>query len=162
MPVEGEIEGDTLRLVTFPLGDECYGVDINLVQEVQPLTEQTWSGVPCTPEFIAGVVNIRGHIYSVIDIARFLGLARRPLPETSHVLLVRGGDQRAEGELELCILTDDMPQVVNIGLRIVRPASKSTAGQAHEYVRGVTDDMLIILDLERLLSDPNIIIHEDV
>ncbi len=161
---EEAAEGETLHLVTFPLGEERYGVEVTLVQEVQPVESQTWSPVPCTPDFIVGAVNIRGRIYSMMDVARFLGLPRRPRSETAHVLLVRGGDQGegGEGEVELSILADDVPQVASVPLAEVQPSSATVSTQVQEYVRGVTDDMLIILDVERLLSDPGIIVHKEV
>ncbi len=162
LPTEEAAEGDTLHLVTFPLGKERYGVEVTLVQEVQPLESQTWSLVPCTPDFIVGAVNIRGRIYSVMDMARFLGLPQRPPSEAAHVLLVQGGVQGDEGGMELGILADDVPQVITVSLAEVQPSSATVSTQAQEYVRGVTDDMLIILGLERLLSDPRIIVHEEV
>ncbi len=161
LPTEEAAEGETLHLLTFPLGEERYGVDIALVQEVQPLESQTWSLVPCTSDFIVGAVNIRGRIYSVMDMARFLGLPQRPPSEAAHVLLVQGGVQGDEGGMELGILADDVPQVITVSLAEVQPSSATVSTQAQEYVRGVTDDMLIILDLERLLSDPRIIVHEE-
>jgi purine-binding chemotaxis protein CheW len=161
LPPAEAVEGEVLRLVTFPLAEERYGVELTLLQEVQPLKRQTWSPVPCAPGFIVGAVNIRGRIYSVMDIGRFLGLPSRPLSETAHVLLVQGGDRWGEGEMELGILADDMPQVANVPLAQVQPPT-TISNQAREYVRGVTGDMLIILDPERLLSDPGIIVHEEL
>ena len=161
-PAEEEVEGETLRLVAFSLKEERYGVEITLVHEIQPLDSRTWSRVPCTPGFIVGAVNIRGRIYSVMDIGRFLGLPSRPLSETAHVLLVRGGDREVEEGMELSILADDLPQVVNVPLAEVQPPSATISNQAQKYVRGVTADMLIILDLERLLSEPGIRVHEEV
>jgi purine-binding chemotaxis protein CheW len=160
-PVKEEVESETLHLVTFSLGKERYGVEITLVQGIQPLERQTWAYVPCTPSFIVGAVNIRGRIYSVMDISRFLGLPPRPLSETAHVLLARNGGQGAEGEIELGILADDLPQVANVPLAEVQPSSATISNPAQKYVRGVTTDMLIILHLERLLSDPAIIVHEE-
>jgi len=160
LPTEVEVEGETLHLVTFSLGEERYGVEIALVQGIHPLESQPWSRVPCTPGFIVGAVNIRGRIYSVMDIGRFLGLPPRPLSETAHVLLARSGEQGAVGEMELGILADDLPQVANVPLAEVQPSSAAISNPAQKYVRGVTADMLIILHLGRLLSDPAIIVHE--
>lgn len=161
-PTEEAAEGETLRLVTFPLGEERYGLEITLVQEVQPLGPQIWSHVPCTPEFIVGAANIRGRIHSVMDIGRFLGLSSRPLSETAHVLLVRVEDQGGEGEMEVSILADDMPQVAVVPLTDVQPPSATVSPQAQEFVRGVTEDMLIVLNLERLLSHSGIVVNEEV
>jgi len=157
LPTEEAAEGETLRVVAFPLGEERYGIEITMVREIQPLEPHIWSRVPCTPNFIVGAVNIRGRVYSVMDAGRFLGLPSRPLSETSHVLLVRG-----EGDMELCILADDIPQVASVPLAEVQPASATVSSRAQEYVRGVTSDMLIILNLPRLLSNPGIIVHEEV
>jgi purine-binding chemotaxis protein CheW len=156
-PTEEAAESETLHVVAFPLGEERYGIEVTMVQEVQPLEPHIWSRVPCTPHFIVGAVNIRGRVYSVMDAGRFLGLPSRSLSETGHVLLVRG-----EEGMELGILADDIPQVARVPLAEVQPASATVSSRAQEYVRGVTNDMLIILNLPRLLSDPGIIVHEEV
>jgi purine-binding chemotaxis protein CheW len=160
-PLAGEEgEGELLRLLAFPLGNERYAVEIDLVQEVQPLKPKLWSPVPCTPPFIVGAVNIRGRIYSVMDIARFLGLSSRPLSETAHILLVRS--EKQDGELELCILSDALPKVTSIHPAALQSPSNTVTNQIQDLIRGVTDDMLVILDLERLLLDPRIIVHDEV
>jgi len=155
-------EENTLHLLVFTLGHESYGIDIELVREVQPLDGQTWSRVPCTPGFIVGAANIRGHIHSVMNIANFLGLPPRPLAETAHVLLVKGGRAGDEGQMELCIVADDMPEVRDIPRSSVKSAGGTISGRVLPFVRGVTPDMLLVLDLERLLSDPEIVIHDEL
>ena len=161
LPAE-ESESETLHLVTFSLGEERYGVEITRVQEIQPLVSHTWSPVPCTPDFIVGAINIRGHVYSMMDMGRFLGLPSRPLPETAHVLLVWDEGRGGKEGMELSILTDDLPQVISVPLSKIRPPSAAISAQAQKYIRGVMADLLIVLDLKRLLSDPDIIIHEEV
>ncbi len=157
---EGDLmEGEVLSAMAFPLGDEQYGIEINLVQEIQPFQNQFWSRVPSTPEFIVGAVNIRGRIYSVMDVGRFLGLPNRPVSENAHVILVKGG---INDKMELCILADDVPQVTRIPLTEVRTNETAASTQEKEYIRGITSDMLIMLNLEKLLLDPKIIIHEEV
>ena len=158
---EGDEEG-ILRLITLPLGEERYGVEIDLVQEIQPLKEGTWSRVPSTPDFIVGAVNIRGRIYSVMDLGRFLDLPHRPLSETAHVLLIRGRDKRTDAEMELCVLADDVPEVANIPITEMQTRQTTVSDQAREYVRGVTSDMLVILDLKRLLMDPGIVVNDEL
>lgn len=156
---EGEM-GETLSLMTFPLGEERYAVEIGMVKEIQPLLNRTWSRVPSTPDFIMGAVNLRGRIYSVMDVARFLGLPLRPVTEKTHVLLVQGVGRETDHEMELCILADDLPEVANIPLTEMETRQSTVSDQTREYVRGVTGDMLIILDLGRLLRDPGIVVNE--
>ena len=162
VPKESEVEGDVLHLVRFNLGEECYAVEIALVREVQTLEVETWSRVPCTPGFIVGAVNIRGRVYSIMDVGSFLGLPDRPISETACVLLVRSGSQGSDGEMELSILVDAMPTVVSISIDAIQPPQTIISPRAQEYVRGVTDEMLVILDLERLLSDSGIIVYDEV
>ncbi|MBC8509394.1 MAG: chemotaxis protein CheW [Anaerolineales bacterium] len=162
LPSEEITSAESLQLLTFPLGDERYGVYIDLVQDVRPLSQQNWSLVPCTPNFIVGAINIRGRIYSLMDVAHFTGLPSRSFTETTHVLLLRSRDHDMEDAMELSILADDIPQVVNIPFSAVESASVTLSTRMQEYVRGVTKDMLIILDLARLLSDPGIIVHQEV
>jgi chemotaxis signal transduction protein len=78
------------------------------------------------------------------------------------VLLVQGGSLGGEGAVELSILTDDMPEVAVVPLAEVQPPSATVSAEAQEFVRGVTEDMLIILKLERLLSHPGIFVNEEV
>jgi purine-binding chemotaxis protein CheW len=160
-PKEDFAEGETLYLQSFLLGKERYGVDIELIRETQPLRGQKWAAVPCTPDFITGAVNIRGRIYPMMDLARYLGLPLRPLSETAHVLIVRGVN--GEGEvMELALLTDELPQAIRVSRSEVKASTVTISARAQEFIRGITDDMLIVLDLKRLLSDPGIIVHEEV
>jgi purine-binding chemotaxis protein CheW len=160
-PAQDLPASESLHLVTFPLGQEWYGIGITLVREIQPLTKRTWSSVPCTPGFVVGAVNIRGRIYSMIDVARFLGLPARQLAETAHVLLVQGRDWEGK-EIDLGILADDVPQAIHLPRADVQPPAATISARAQDYVRGVTPDMLIVLNLERLLSDPGIVVQEEV
>lgn len=161
LPKEDIDEGETLYLQSFLLGKERYGVDIKLIQETQPLGSQKWAAVPCTPDFIKGAVNIRGRIYPIMDVARFFGLPARPLSKTAHVLLVRGVN--SEGEvMEISLLADELPQAVRFSQNDVKASTVTISARAQEFIRGITNDMLIILDLNRLLSDPALIVHEEV
>jgi purine-binding chemotaxis protein CheW len=151
---------DLLHLMAFPMGDERYAVDINMVLEIQPLGIKTT--VPCTPAFVIGVVNIRGQIFSLVDLARFIGLPKRPDPPSPHMLLVKGSENGPAARMELCILTDGVPEVVLLPVRELHVGSATVSAKAQEYVKGVTNDMLTVLDLERILADPGLVIHEEV
>ena len=62
---------ETLELVTFHLGGESIGLPSALVYETQPLRIFQWASVPCAPPFILGILNLRGHLFSIMDLARF-------------------------------------------------------------------------------------------
>jgi purine-binding chemotaxis protein CheW len=149
---------DIFHALSFMIGEERYAVDIQRVREVHPLTRL--SRVPCTPDFVIGAVNIRGYIYSVVDIVRFMGLSSSELPESVYILLVQGNITYEQEPVETCIIAHNVPQVVSIALNDIQPPSTTISGEAQMYVRGVLDDMTIILDLERILDDPKLVVDE--
>ncbi len=161
-PAQEEEEKEGLDLLTFRLGEECYGVDILLVQEVLPLAKESWTRIPCTPDFVVGAMNLRGRICSVLDVGRLLGLAAREPSDKAHVLMVLAEPEQQGGEPSAVgILADGLPRVRRVTAGEVKSPPESKRGRGTEYVRGFTGDLLIILDLRRLLSDPRIIVDEE-
>ncbi len=160
LPVGQADAGETMELAAFRLGAERFGVPTAMVCEVQPLSVLKWTRVPGAPDFIAGIVNLRGRIYSIMDLARFWGLPARALSGQAHILLVRGGVCEDGLEMALTLLSDDLPAIVKIPANRLMPPPAMASQQAQAFVMGVTDDMLVALDLRRLLSDPSLIVSE--
>ncbi|NPV86996.1 MAG: chemotaxis protein CheW [Anaerolineae bacterium] len=142
-----------LEVVAFRLGAEHYAVPAHLAQETQPLCAHHWCRVPAVPPFITGILNLRGRIISIFHLAAFHGLPAHPPTPSAHVLLVRGGE-----EMELALLSDDTPRLLTIDPHTLQPPP---AAPARPYLRGVTQDMLILLDLEQLLADPRLVVDDD-
>jgi purine-binding chemotaxis protein CheW len=141
-------------LLEFRLAQERYAVESRYVQEVHPLKDLT--PLPCTPPFVVGVVNVRGRIVSVLDLKKILELPEKGLTDLHRVILVRGED------FEVGILAD-----VIVGVRFVlentlQPSLPTLTGLRAEYLKGVTAERLIILDLKRILADPKIIVNDEV
>jgi purine-binding chemotaxis protein CheW len=145
--------GESISLVVFTLANETYGIATEYVREVQPLRDVT--PVPCTPDFVAGVINIRGSIYSVIDIRSFFDVPKREIGDSTKVILVSAAG------LEIGILADDVKGATSILLSDIKPALAAHGVAKEEYIQGVTKEMLTILNLEPLLRDERIIIHEE-
>jgi purine-binding chemotaxis protein CheW len=141
-------------VLEFRLAQERYAVESQYVQEVHPLKELT--PLPCTPPFVIGVVNVRGRIVPVLDLKKFLELPEKGLTDLHRIILVRGED------FEVGILAD-----VIVGVRFVlentlQPSLPTLTGLRAEYLKGVTAERLIILDLKRILADPKIIVNDEV
>ena len=149
-----ERASETRQLVVFSLANERYGIDTAYVHEVQAVVNM--SAVPCTPSFVVGVINIRGAIYSVIDIREFFGLAKREITSDSRVILVQAAD------LDVGILADDVEGALNIPLKSIQTSLASQVSGKDEYIEGVTRDMLIVLNIETLLSDERIIVNQEI
>lgn len=160
LPEKKADSGETLEVLMFHLGTEYIGIPTEGVHEIQPLSAHHWSRVPCAPDFIVGIVNLRSRIYSIMDLAVFWGLPPRPLSEKAHILLVRGGHGNGHQEMALTLLTDDLDKVCRLRLDDLNPTPPTVSAKAQAHVRGITADMMMVLDLESLLSDPNIIVCE--
>jgi purine-binding chemotaxis protein CheW len=152
--------GESLEVLGFHLGTEYLGIPTEGVHEIQPLSAHHWSRVPCAPDFIVGIVNLRSRIYSIMDLAVFWGLPPRLPSEEAHILLVRGGHNGTHQETELTLLTDDLDKVRRLQPEDLNPVPPTVSPKMQAHVRGVTSDMMMVLDLESLLSDPTIIVHE--
>lgn len=151
-----ELESSEMRqIVVFSLADESYGIPTDCVKEVQSLTNL--SPVPCTPVFVVGVINVRGAIYSVIDIRKFFGLADRQRTDRTKVILVYAGDLGIVG-----ILADDVKGATNVPTDAIRNSLATQTGVKEEYIEGVTQDMLIILNLDAVFSDERIVVDEEI
>jgi purine-binding chemotaxis protein CheW len=143
-----------LELLEFRLASERYALEIRHVQDVHPLRDLT--PLPCTPLFVLGIVNVRGRILPVLDLKKFFELPEQGLTDLHRIILVRGND------LELGLLAD-----VIVGLRSVvadslQPSLPTLTGIRALYLKGVTDESLVVLDLDHILADPKIIVHEEV
>ena len=149
---EDETSGETIGMVVLAVGDERYGVEVQDVQEIEPLDKIT--PIPGTPAFWTGVVNLRGSMYPVLDIERYLGLpASEPVDSPKVALVSRNG-------LSVGLLVDEVPEIRQVRISEIGPPVADSSSKA-EVVRGVTPDMLSVLDLEALLSDPALVIEDD-
>ena len=144
-----ETSGETIGMVVLAVGDERYGVE---VQEIEPLDKIT--PIPGTPAFWSGVVNLRGSMYPVLDIERYLGLPSSEEVESPKVALV------SRNGLSVGLLVDEVPEIRQVKVSDIGPPVADGSSKA-EVVRGVTPDMLSVLDLEALLSDPALVIEDD-
>jgi purine-binding chemotaxis protein CheW len=147
-----ETSGETIGMVVLAVGDERYGVEVQDVQEIEPLDKIT--PIPGTPAFWSGVVNLRGSMYPVLDIERYLGLPVSEAVESPKVALV------SRNGLSVGLLVDEVPEIRPVKVSEIGPPVADGSSKA-EVVRGVTPDMLSVLDLEALLSDPALVIEDD-
>jgi purine-binding chemotaxis protein CheW len=143
-----------LELLEFGLASERYAIERRYVQEVQPLRELT--PLPCTPAFILGIVNVRGRIVPVLDLKKFFELPERGLTDLHRTIIVRGND------LEIGLLADVIVGISAVPAGSLQPSLPTLTGIRADYLKGVADGRLVVLAVERILSDPKIIVHEEV
>ena len=141
-------------MLEFRLAQEHYALEDRWVQEVCPLKELT--PLPCTPPFVLGIVNVRGRILPVLDLKKLFDLPEQGLTDLHRIVLVRGND------LELGLLADVIVGVRSIPADSFQPSLPTLTGIRSDYLKGVTAERLVVLDLARILADPKIIVHEEV
>lgn len=154
-PLQSDIvEEVLLELLEFRLANESYALETRYVQEVYPLKDL--APMPCAPTFVLGMVNVRGNITPVIDIKKFFNLPDKGLTDLHRIILVQGND------IEFGLLADVIVGVRSIAADSLQPPMPTLTGIHSDYLKGVTEEYLVVLDLDRILADPRIIVHEEV
>jgi purine-binding chemotaxis protein CheW len=141
-----------LEIVEFSLASETYGFEAAFVREVYPL--KAFTPLPNVPPFVLGIVNVRGQILSILDLRRFFDMPDRGLGQLNKLLILRNE------HTELGILADDILGARSIEVEGLQGAPPTVSGIGAQYLRGVTDERVILLDAGRLLSDKQIIVHQ--
>ena len=149
-----ETTDERLEVLEFSLADEKYGIESSYVREVFSLKELT--ALPCTPSFVLGLVNVRGQILSVIDIKKFFDLSDKDRTGRNEVIVVH------TDRLELGILADAVLGVSLIPLTDLQPSLPTLTGVRADYLRGVTKEPMVVLDGQKLLSSPKLIVYEEL
>lgn len=136
-----------LQLVAFCLQGEEFAVDIQKVREVLKITQIT--PLPQSPEFIEGVINLRGEVLPVVDLRKRFRLAGSVEAGKARIIIV----EIEEGLVGLIV--DSVTEVLHLTAAAVEPAPRRLGAGKAEFIQGVGklgDRLLIILNLEKILS----------
>lgn len=146
--------GEVLELLVFSLAGERYAIEAASVLEVMPLRDLT--AVPCTPPTILGVVNHRGRILPVLDFRRLLDLPGQEVGEKRWIVVVD-----ADG-MTFGIGAEAVTGTIQVEAADLAPPPRSLAGDRQAFTKGVTGEMVVVLDLATLAGDPRIAVNEEV
>jgi purine-binding chemotaxis protein CheW len=147
-----ELPQSTLEVVEFLLASEHYGIELTYIREIHALSEFT--PLPGTPAFVLGLTNVRGQILSVIDIKKLFNLPEKGLTDLNKVIVVR------THQMELGILADAVLGVRTIAPNEFKTSLPTLTGIRAEYLKGITKDPLVVLDVEKILSDEKIVVND--
>jgi purine-binding chemotaxis protein CheW len=153
-PEEDSQTQECLEVIEFVLAHERYAMDVRYVKEVYPLKDLT--PVPCTPSFVLGIINVRGQVVSVTDIKHFFNLPAKEPTDQAKVLILKNH------KMEMGILADAVIGERKIPLVDIQSDLPTLRGLREHYVRGVTQDRLVVMDVEKVLLDDAIIVHQEV
>jgi purine-binding chemotaxis protein CheW len=137
-----------MQLVGFTIGKEQFGVNILMVQEI--IRSAPITSVPNSPDFIEGVINLRGNIIPVIELRKRLNLFQQDSSSLDSWILILEINSRVTG-----FIVDSVTRVLKIMESTIEPPPEVVvAGLANQYIRGVCDigeGLLIMLDFNRIL-----------
>lgn len=148
-----QVEDGMDQYLTFMLDGEEYGVDILRVQEIKG-----WEGVtplPNMPDFILGVINLRGTVVPIIDLRKHFGLETIPFGKTTVVIVVRVADAE-RNERTMGMVVDAVSEVHNISMSELRPAPEFGGNINTDAIRGLAtmnERMIILLDVDHLMNN---------
>ena len=137
-----------LQWVTFKLQEETYGINVMQVQEVLRYTEI--APVPGSPDYVLGIINLRGNVVTVIDTRSRFGLEPADVTDNSRIVIIEAEKQ------VIGILVDSVAEVVYLKASEIDTAPNVGTDESARFIQGVSNregELLILVDLNKLLSD---------
>ena len=140
---------EDVQVAAFKLLKEEYGVNILNVQEIKVLTDIT--RVPFAPDYIKGVINLRGSVLPVIDLKRRIGLEDAPYTDATRIVIMK------IGEFSIGMIVDAVTEVLTISGRDINPAkdvSDSTSNRFVSSIGNIDARLIIMLNLDVIVDLP--------
>ena len=150
-----ESDAQTWEVLGFSIADVRYALEAEWVREIVVLKELT--PLPCTPPFVQGVVNIRGRIVSAVDLRCFWGVPELGIVDFHRIIVLHGHG------MEFGVLADTIEGVAQVSEKDLRhEAAALPSGIPAQFVKGVASGHGILLDAERLLCDPRMVVAQEI
>lgn len=143
-----DVNDEVLQWVTYRLGEETYGINVMQVQEVLRYTEI--APVPGAPDYVLGIINLRGNVVTVIDTRTRFGLPPTDITDNTRIVIIES-DEQVVG-----ILVDSVAEVVYLRTSEIDSAPNVGTEESAKFIQGVSNrdgQLLILVDLNKLLSD---------
>jgi purine-binding chemotaxis protein CheW len=145
-------DNPVVQLVGFRLDNEDYAIAITKIQEIilmKPITR-----IPEVPDFIEGLINLRGSVIPIVNLRKRFGLAAREVDDETRTIVVNIQEKTVG-----CVV-DAVTQVMRINRDQIQPPPLSVLSVSHQYVAGLArldDRLIIILDIERLFDERSVV-----
>lgn len=147
MPEERTNLKDEVQLVVFTIGAEEYGIEVNQVQEIIKLLPIT--RVPKSPDFIEGVINLRGNVIPVVNVHHRLGLEKRENTEKTRIVVVEV-QRNSVG-----LIVDQVLEVLYLSQSAFEPPTVAGNLTNTAFIKGIgklNGRLILLLDLDALLD----------
>ena len=150
-------QSQLLQLVSFHIEEEEFAVDILNIQGINRMMNIT--RVPNTPAFVEGIINLRGQVIPVVNLRKRLGFPPKEPDKATRIIVVEIGNR------VIGFIVDSVNEVLRISSSITEPPPPMVAGIDSEYITAVgklEDRLLILLDLEKILSGEDLNVIENI
>ena len=151
--LEEERPDSLIEVLCFSLGEELYAVESQHVVAALPLPQFT--PLPGTPPFVLGIVGVRGHIVSVLDLRVFFELPIDGLSDKNYLVVLRSPD------MEFGLLADRIRGIRQLRRDSLQGELANLGGIRARYLLGVTPEQMTVLDGARLLADPDLQVRDE-
>jgi purine-binding chemotaxis protein CheW len=153
------------QFATFRLNDQLFGVNVLLVREINQQTDFTI--VQHAPDYVRGLINLRGHIVTILDLGIHMGLGPREVSPSSHNIILKNNEELSRIQLDddiealetsadtAGLLVDTVGDVVTVDDREIEPPPASIGEISGQFLTGVVklrNDLLVLLDVASMLT----------
>lgn len=143
------MKGETVQVIVFKLGEERYGVDISQVREIIRPTQIT--KIPNAPDFVEGVINLRGQITTIVNLRKRFGLPPKQIDNDTRIIVVEYNNA------VIGMMVDTVNEVKYLSQKDIEPLpSIITSREEAKFLKGVgklPDGLLILIDLNKVLNE---------
>lgn len=153
MGVKNEtVQSQATQYLTFMLREEGFAIEISKVREVLDVT--TMTRIPRMPEYLSGVINLRGNVVPVMDLGQRLGMGTIEYTKNTCIMIV---ELEVDGNLvEMGVLTDSVQMVLDLNPEDIESVPKMGTNLNTEFIKGMgrqtEEKFLIILDIDKVLA----------
>ena len=159
--MEDTNETGSKQYVTFSLGEELFGVEVTRTREILSLTPVT--KVPQTPEYLLGVINLRGQVVPVVDMRLKLGLPAGAETEDTCIIVV---EVQIDGEpIVVGALADAVREVLEIRSDQIEPPPRLGTRLKTEFITGmgkVNEQFMILLNIDRIFNSEELALVQEM
>ncbi len=153
-PEDKKVTSAMVDVIAFTLVTETYGIETAFVREVCPLWDYTQ--LPGVPSYILGIISVRGQILPVVNLKKLFNLPEKGLGELNKVIIL------SNGQMEFGILADEVHGTQSIKPGDIQVVPPTVTGIGEKYLKGVTNEHIVVLEAENILNDKKIIVKEHV
>ncbi len=150
--------GQEIKVVVFALGNEEYGVEVEKVRTIERMMPMT--RVPKTPDFVKGVINLRGIVVPVIDLRERFGLQVGEYTDNTRIIIVK------QESIEVGLIVDSANDVVDVDEDHIEEPPEIVGGIRAKYLRGIAklegDRLLVLMNLQEVLNKNELIQLEEM